>query len=78
MATNAEVAVKLGVSHSTVSRMRTGKRVGSPEILVRISSSYGIPLDEVMSAAVAARKGKPAQWQSIMRRVVGSDHEAVV
>jgi transcriptional regulator with XRE-family HTH domain len=69
MATNAEVAERLGVSHSTVSRMRTGKRVGSPAVLVRIAEKYEIPLEEVMAAAVAARSGKPAKWTMLMKRV---------
>lgn len=69
MATNAEVAQKLGVSHSTVSRMRTGKRLGSPQVLVRLSEAYDIPLDEVMAAAVAARNGKTGKWEKMMGRV---------
>lgn len=72
MATNAEVAAKLGVSHSTVSRMRTGKRVGSPQVLVRLSQEYNVPLDEVMTAAVSARDGKPAKWTMLMNRVMGT------
>lgn len=73
MATNAEVAERLGVSHSTVSRMRTGKRVGSPEVLMRIHQAYDIPLQDLMSAAVAARKGSAGDWQRLMRQVVGGE-----
>ena len=73
MATNAEVADRLGVSHSTVSRMRTGKRVGSPEVLERIHKEYGVPLGEVMSAAVAARAGDTDDWVEMMKKVVSDD-----
>lgn len=72
MATNAEVAEKLGVSHSTVSRMRTGIRVGSPKVLQKIHETYDIPLDQVMTAAVRARDGKPGEWQTLMQKVMGS------
>lgn len=71
MATNAEVAEKLGVSHSTVSRMRTGIRVGSPKVLQKISVEYDVPLDQVMTAAVAAREGKPEKWRTLMNQVLG-------
>lgn len=72
MATNAEVAERLGVSHSTVSRMRTGTRVGSPKVLQKIHETYSIPLNEVMDAAVKARDGHPAAWRKVMQKVMGS------
>lgn len=71
MSTNAEVAERLGVSHSTVSRMRTAKRIGSPEVLQRISIEFKIPLDDVMKAAVNARAGKPTLWTRMMKKVLG-------
>jgi len=71
VATNAQVAEKLGVSHSTVSRMRTGKRIGSPEVLSRISSEFEIPLADVMNAAVKARNGKLTLWTRMMKKVLG-------
>lgn len=70
MATNAEVATKLGVSHSTVSRMRTGKRVGSPELLMRIHKEYDVPLETVMSAATDARGGKTKKWVKLMEGIL--------
>ena len=70
MATNAEVASKLGVSHSTVSRMRSGKRVGSPELLMRIHKEYEIPLEQVMSAATDARRGKTGAWKKMMKGIL--------
>ena len=73
MATNAEVATKLGVSHSTVSRMRTGKRVGSPEVLQRIAREYSLPLDDVMSAAVDARAGKTKKWVKMMTGILKTE-----
>lgn len=73
MATNADVAERLGVSHSAVSRMRTGKRVGSPEVLERISTEFHIPSAEILTAAVEARAGKLDKWVKIMERVVDAD-----
>lgn len=72
MATNAQVAEKLGVSHSTVSRMRTGIRVGSTETLNRIHREYGIPLDRVVDAAVRARAGKPTKWKALMKEILSA------
>lgn len=69
--TNGEVAARLGLSMSTVSRMRTGKRTGSPATLMKISSEYSIPLDEVMSAAAAVHDGNTEPWiESIMSRIL--------
>lgn len=70
MATNAEVAEKLGLSHSTVSRMRTGKRLGSTEVLQKISAEYDVPLDAVITAAVEARAGRPQKWTELMDNVL--------
>lgn len=70
MATNAEIASRLGVSHSTVSRMRSGKRIGSPEVLVRISTEFDVPLERVMTAATAARRGKPKDWTKLMNEIL--------
>ena len=66
MATNAEIARKLGVGHSTVSRMRTGQRIGSPEVLQRISVEYDIPLSDVVDRAVRARAGDVDPWVRMM------------
>lgn len=71
MVTNGEVAARLGLSMSTVSRMRTGKRTGSPSTLMRISSEYNIPLDDVMQAAAAVHKGDTEPWiNNIMAKIL--------
>jgi len=71
MATNGEVAAKLGLSMSTVSRMRTGKRTGSPATLMRIASVYGIPLDEVMGAAAKVHEGNTRPWvEDVMSKIL--------
>lgn len=65
MATNTEIGARLGLAHSTVSRMRTGERVGSVRTLRRISREYGIELDRVMSAADKALDGDTADWVAL-------------
>lgn len=40
-ATNVAIAEKLGVDHSTVSRIRSGQRYPSRELMRRISESFG-------------------------------------
>lgn len=40
-ATNVAIAEKLGVDHSTVSRIRSGQRYPSRELMRRISEAFG-------------------------------------
>lgn len=77
MATNAEIAERLGVSHATVSRMRTAKRLGSPRVLQQISEEFDIPLDDVMRAAVEARAGSSKRWIGMMNTIMSSDAEPI-
>lgn len=71
MATNTEIAEKLGLAHSTVSRMRTGERVGSVRTLRRLSREFDLPLDRVMSSAGAALEGDKKEWVELMAEVAG-------
>lgn len=70
MATNTEIAGRLGLAHSTVSRMRTGERVGSVRTLRRISKEFGIPLERVMSSAGEALDGDSTNWVKLMAELI--------
>jgi len=74
MATNTEIGARLGLAHSTVSRMRTGERVGSIRTLQRISREYNLPLEEVVDAANKALEGNNADWVRLMDGL-GADAE---
>lgn len=77
MATNTEIAAKLGLAHSTVSRMRTGARVGSVRTIRRISKEYGIPIEKVMAAAdKALNDGDPGDWIKIINGLESAKTEA--
>lgn len=67
---NAEVATRLGMSVSGVSRMRRGYRVGSAATLVRISREFGVDLGSLTEAAAAASDGDPAEWIELMDRTL--------
>jgi transcriptional regulator with XRE-family HTH domain len=75
LATNTEVAEKLGLALSTVSRMRTGERVGSVRTLRRLSREFDLPLDRVMSAAGSALEGDKGDWVKLMAEVAGDAPE---
>ena len=73
MATNTEIAEKLGLAHSTVSRMRTGERVGSVRTLRRLSREFDLDLDRVMAAAGQALDGDKGDWVKLMAEVVDDE-----
>lgn len=64
--TNTDIAARLGLAHSTVSRMRSGARVGSVRTLCRISSEFDIPLEKVMTAADKALAGDKDDWVKLI------------
>ncbi|MFJ2404439.1 helix-turn-helix domain-containing protein [Streptomyces xanthochromogenes] len=52
-ATLAGVACATGISPSTLSRMETGRRHATLEVLLRLSKEYGVSLDELAGVAPA-------------------------
>lgn len=64
--TNAALGAALGLSHSTVSRMRSAKRTGSPRVQMRLAEITGIPYEDVTRAAISARDGDRARWDEIL------------
>ena len=75
--TNADLGRALGLSHSTVSRMRTGQRTGSLPTLRRLAALSGKSLEAVADAAIAARDGDTAEWTKILDSVCGAEAPAV-
>jgi len=48
--TNQEFGERVGVTHSMASRIRSGHRLPSTGVLVRIHEQFGVPLQELMDA----------------------------
>lgn len=64
--TNQEVADRLGLHHSYVSRMRSGQRVASRSVLVSISNEFDIPVVALLAAAESAASGNPKEWRKLL------------
>ena len=56
--TNNEVATKIGLDHSMVSRIRGGQRIPSFDSMVSIEAAYGWPLTE---QAISRKRGTYAK-----------------
>ena len=46
----ADLADRTGISKSTLSRLETGQRKPSLELLLPLAQAYGVPLDELVGA----------------------------
>ena len=46
----ADIAASTGISKSTLSRLETGQRKPSLELLLPLAQAYGVPLDELVGA----------------------------
>lgn len=57
---------KLGVSAATASRLRSGSRVGSPELILRVADLSSLDAGACLRAAVAARAGDKDAWLSVI------------
>lgn len=58
---------KLGVSAATASRLRSGSRVGSPELILRVADLSGVDPGLCLRSAVKARAGEKDAWLMIIR-----------
>lgn len=56
--TNTEVAERIGLDHSMVSRIRGGQRIPSFDSMAVIETSYGWPLSE---QAISRKRGTYAK-----------------
>lgn len=66
---NAEVGLALGMSHSSVSRMRTGERIASIESLEKIAVAYDGDPSELLAAAAEAGRGDKQPWIRLLERL---------
>lgn len=66
---NSEVAQALDMNHSSVSRMRAGRRVASVETLQRIVKEYNADPAELMAAATKASHGETDEWVQLLNRL---------
>lgn len=66
---NAEVGLALGMSHSSISRMRTGERIASIEALEKIGTEYHADPAELLSAAAEAGRGNKRPWVDLLERL---------
>jgi transcriptional regulator with XRE-family HTH domain len=57
--TNQEVADRIGLTHTAVSRIRSGQRRASVAVIRRIVSEFGADADRLLEAAEAQ---DPTQW----------------
>ena len=64
--TNAELGATLRLSHSTVSRMRSGRRMGSIETIERIAAVSRTPIAEVIEARKQCLEGDLTNWNRIL------------
>lgn len=72
--TNTRIGDRLGLAHSTVSRMRRGDRIGSTATLRTIATLTGESLEAVTAAADLARsKADLAPWRDLLDRVGRSE-----
>ncbi|MCC3331285.1 helix-turn-helix domain-containing protein [Nocardia abscessus] len=63
--TLADLAVRTGVSESTLSRLESGQRRASLELLLPLARTYDVPLDELVGAP---RTGDPRVHLKPIRR----------
>lgn len=72
---NSEVASALGLSHSSVSRMRAGSRVASVETLQKLVSTYDADPRALLDAAAKAAEGNTEPWRKMLVGLFGSATE---
>ena len=58
------VATSTGISKSTLSRLETGQRRPTLELLLALSHAYRVPLDDLVGGAGGGRSAHPAQARS--------------
>lgn len=67
--TNAALGQALNLSHSTVSRMRSGTRTGSMTTLMRLAEVTKTPLEKVALAAQAVKtRGDSTEWDKLLEK----------
>lgn len=70
---NSEVARTLDMSHSSVSRMRTGTRIGSADTLQALVEHYGADPADLLEAAALAAHGDTKAWVELLDKLLRDD-----
>lgn len=72
---NSEIASALGMSHSSVSRMRSGARVASVETLQKLVEVYDADPRAILASAAKAVDGDPGPWRETLRGLFGEEED---
>lgn len=70
---NSEIAGALGMSHSSVSRMRSGRRIASIETLQALVEVYDADPRRLLAAAAKAQAGDAKDWLGILEGLFGDE-----
>lgn len=49
-----QLAIEIGISHPTISRIRCGHKKASAELIIAVHEKYGIPIAEIKQLCEAA------------------------
>lgn len=74
---NSDIASHLGMSHSSVSRMRTGERIASVDTLDKIVNEFGADPGSLLAAAAAAASGDKTAWVELLASLFDDGEPAV-
>lgn len=66
---NIQISNDLGMSQSTVSRMRKGTRLASPDTLYLIAQTYNVEPGVLLAAASKAKQGDRNAWIILLDRI---------
>lgn len=67
--TNIDIANRLNLSQSTVSRMRKGTRLASLETLYAIAQTYNVNSEVLLAAASKAQRGDKTDWVDLLEDI---------
>lgn len=70
-----QIAEKIGCHYTTVSRLRSGKRLPSPELLVRMCSAFDWDLSEAVTVFATSRE-QAAEYISTKLQELPEEDEA--
>lgn len=73
--TLGSVAARLGMSESSVSRLRSGRRSPSWETMRKIQTEYGWPIDEQTTVLANENNGKERYARLFRERLFGSEED---
>lgn len=66
---NIQISQDLGLSQSTVSRMRSGHRIASPDTLYLIAQTYSVEPGILLEVASKASQGNRQAWINLLNKI---------